>query len=128
MKLIRKEEERRKEKGGRELPNIFSLHSYPAVVVVPSETTDEDLAALACQFQHSRWPVVTWKHPKRDAVMLRSSSFVPSSITRKKFNAVSGKLLPSAITQKQQVSSLVSGLSLGMDTDLVSVLFAAGNQ
>lgn len=85
---------------------LLPPHSYPAVLVVPSKVTDESLATLAGQFQHNRWPVVTWKHPRKEAVLLRSSSFVPSSITRKKFHAMGGigsKLLPS-LAQKQAAS------------------------
>ncbi len=80
------------------------MHSYPAVLVVPSKVTDESLASLAGQFQHNRWPVVTWKHPRKEAVLLRASSFVPSTITRKKFSQQMGaKFLPS-IAQKQLAS------------------------
>ncbi|XP_064399586.1 myotubularin-related protein 5-like isoform X3 [Halichondria panicea] len=61
--------------------------SYPAAVVVPDKVTDESLAKLASQFQHNRFPVVTWKHPRKQAVLLRSSSFVPSSISKKSVSA-----------------------------------------
>ena len=73
------------------LTSIFFKHtemfvsSYPAVLVVPTKLTDDNLATLAGQFQHNRFPVVTWKHPKKETVLLRSSSFIPSSIVRKKF-------------------------------------------
>lgn len=85
------------------------IHSYPAILVVPSKVTDEALASLAGQFQCNRWPVVTWKHPKKEAVLLRSSSFVPSSIAKKKFNpgAVGAKLLPASITQKHMASDKI---------------------
>lgn len=57
--------------------------SYPAVLVVPDKITDNSLISMAHQFQHNRFPVVTWKHPKKQAVLLRSSSFIPSSIAKK---------------------------------------------
>ncbi len=38
---------------------------------------------MATQFQNNRFPVVTWRHPKNQAVLLRSSSFVPCSIAKK---------------------------------------------
>ncbi len=67
--------------------HVFSVCSYPAAVVVPDKVTDESLAKLASQFQHNRFPVVTWKHPRKQAVLLRSSSFVPSSISKKSVSA-----------------------------------------
>ena len=67
--------------------HVFSLCSYPAAVVVPDKVTDESLTKLASQFQHNRFPVVTWKHPRKQAVLLRSSSFVPSSISKKSVSA-----------------------------------------
>lgn len=62
---------------------FFPVLSYPAVLVVPDKMSDNSLVTMATQFQHNRFPVVTWKHPKKQAVLLRSSSFVPSSIGRK---------------------------------------------
>ena len=43
---------------------------------------------MAGQFLHNRFPVVTWKHPKKNAVLLRSSSFVPCSIAKKNVGAL----------------------------------------
>ena len=51
--------------------------------MVPDKVSDNSLITMAHQFQHNRFPVVTWKHPKKHAVLLRSSSFVPSSIAKK---------------------------------------------
>lgn len=81
----------------------FLPPSYPAVVVVPTQVTEESLASIAGQFQHNRFPVVTWKHPKKEAVLLRSSSFVPSTIVKKKFTAVGvgAKLMPSVASKQQ---------------------------
>lgn len=60
-----------------------TLPSYPAVLVVPESASDDTLISVASQFQHNRFPVVTWKHPTRQAVLLRSSSFLPSSSSPK---------------------------------------------
>ena len=73
--------------------------------MVPTKVTDNSLASLAGQFQHNRFPVVTWKHPKKAAILLRSSSFVPSTIAKKKFTVGASKLLPSSVTQKPSLSS-----------------------
>ena len=62
------------------VPGIFS---YPAVVVVPEGTSDDTLISVATQFQHNRFPVVTWKNPNRQAVLLRSGCFVASNISQK---------------------------------------------
>ena len=56
---------------------------------------------MASQFQHQRLPVVTWKHRDKKVVLLRSSSFVPSSITRKTVSssALAGIRNPAAAKQ-----------------------------
>ena len=83
-------------------PSLLSLSppsfSYPAALVVPEKVTDESLAAVASQFQHQRLPVVTWKHPDKKVVLLRSSSFVPCSIAKKTVSssALAGIRHPSA--------------------------------
>ena len=51
--------------------------------MVPEKITDNSLVTMATHFQHSRIPVITWKHPKKQAILLRSSSFVPCSIAKK---------------------------------------------
>lgn len=57
------------------------------MLVVPDKVSDSQLISMANQFQHNRFPVITWKHSKKQAVLLRSSSFVPSSIARKTVSA-----------------------------------------
>ncbi len=69
--------------------------------MVPAKLGDEDIPSLASQFQLNRFPVVTWKHPRKEAVLLRSSSFVPSVIGKKKFSAIN--VLPQA--QKQAAAN-----------------------
>ncbi|CAI8023621.1 Myotubularin-related protein 5 [Geodia barretti] len=68
--------------------------SYPAVVVVPESTSDETLISVSSQFQHNRFPVVTWKSPSNQAVLLRSGCFVPSA-TPQKFGPLGN--LPTAV-------------------------------
>lgn len=59
-------------------------YSYPSVWVVPDKLTDDTLARISSQFQSNRLPVVTWRHPVNEAVLLRSSSFVTPSVTHRK--------------------------------------------
>lgn len=58
--------------------------SYPAVWVVADTFSDDAIARTAPQFLSNRLPIVTWKHPKSNAVLLRSASFVSHIITKKK--------------------------------------------
>ena len=58
---------------------VSYFNSYPAVVVVPESTTDETLISVSSQFQNNRFPVVTWKRPNNQAVLLRSGCFVPGA-------------------------------------------------
>ena len=49
--------------------------SYPAVWVVPDKFSDESVTRILPHFQQGRVPIVTWKHPRTKAILLRSSSF-----------------------------------------------------
>ena len=51
--------------------------------MVPVKVEDESLPTVAAQFRHNRFPVVTWKHPNGQAVLLRSGSFVPQPSSTK---------------------------------------------
>ena len=81
--------------------SLLPPFSYPAALVVPEKVTDDSLAAVASQFQHQRLPVVTWKHPNKKVVLLRSSSFVPCSIAKKSVSssALAGIRHPSVAKQ-----------------------------
>ena len=52
--------------------------------VVPEKSSDSSLIRIAQHFQDNRLPVVTWKHPRTHAVLLRSSSFLTSPAPKKK--------------------------------------------
>lgn len=57
--------------------NYDLCRSYPAIMVVPSLTTEIDLHGVARQFHRNRFPVITWKHPLHEtAVLLRSAGVV----------------------------------------------------
>ena len=42
---------------------------------MPSSVSDDVVISLSSQFEESRFPVVTWRHPTSRAVILRSSTF-----------------------------------------------------
>ncbi|NXH10381.1 MTMR9 protein, partial [Bucco capensis] len=57
--------------------------SYPAVVIVPKSIDDEALRKVA-QFRHgSRFPVLSYYHPKNGMVMLRSSQPLSGTSSRR---------------------------------------------
>ncbi|CAL4097667.1 unnamed protein product, partial [Meganyctiphanes norvegica] len=49
--------------------------SYPALLSVPCVTSDEGLERLARCYRHSRLPVITWRHPRTKALLLRGAGF-----------------------------------------------------
>ncbi|XP_028811744.1 myotubularin-related protein 13 isoform X3 [Denticeps clupeoides] len=54
--------------------------SYPGLLVVPQSVPDSSLQKLARCYRHGRIPVVTWKHPRSKAVLLRSSGLNSKSV------------------------------------------------
>ena len=49
--------------------------TYPALLLVPSRISDESLRRYARCHRHSRFPSITWKHPKNRSLLLRGSGF-----------------------------------------------------
>ena len=49
--------------------------SYPGLLVVPQSVQDSSLQKVARCYRHNRLPVVTWRHPRTKAVLLRSGGF-----------------------------------------------------
>ena len=60
-----------------------SCRSYPAIWVMAESIQGEFLQRVSKQFVNNRLPVVTWKHSKNSAVLLRSASFVAPVIRKK---------------------------------------------
>ena len=100
------------------------MFSYPAVVCVPAEVTDSQLHRLSGQYNQSRWPVATWRHPRTGTVLLRSSSFVASNVVAKlkgglaqlgSSSEVPRKLTPLALPsiglQSQEVHSYLAAIA-----------------
>ncbi|CAH1256560.1 SBF1 [Branchiostoma lanceolatum] len=52
-----------------------TCRSYPALIVVPQSVSDESVRKVARCYRQSRLPVVTWRHPRTRAVLMRSGGF-----------------------------------------------------
>ncbi|XP_045127188.1 myotubularin-related protein 13-like isoform X9 [Portunus trituberculatus] len=60
--------------------NYQLCRSYPALLSVPSSTGDESLHRLARCYRHNRLPVITWRHPRTKALLLRGAGFHTMSV------------------------------------------------
>ena len=49
--------------------------TYPALLLVPARVADESLKRYARLHRQSRFPSITWKHSKNQALLLRGASF-----------------------------------------------------
>ncbi|CAG7827012.1 unnamed protein product [Allacma fusca] len=49
--------------------------SYPALVVVPNAISEDNLKKVARCYRGSRFPVITWKHPRTRALLVRGAAF-----------------------------------------------------
>ncbi|XP_053369013.1 myotubularin-related protein 13 isoform X1 [Clarias gariepinus] len=60
---------------------LYSLcRSYPGLLVVPQSVQDSSLQKVARCYRHNRLPVVSWKHPRTKAVLLRAGGFHGKSV------------------------------------------------
>ncbi|CAG5130727.1 unnamed protein product, partial [Candidula unifasciata] len=55
--------------------NYMLSKSYPGLLVVPQAVSDDSIRKFCRCNRHSRFPVITWRHPKTRALLLRASSF-----------------------------------------------------
>ena len=55
-------------------------NTYPALLLVPAKITDESLKRYARLHRQSRFPSITWRHPKNQAILLRGSSFLNKGV------------------------------------------------
>ena len=83
--------------------------TYPALLLVPSKIGDESLRRYARCHRHSRFPAITWRHPKNLSLLLRGSGFhgrgVISMLRRQQQHNDPGHLAPS--TGQQEMASSV---------------------
>ncbi|KAH9519121.1 ARS-binding factor 1, partial [Bulinus truncatus] len=71
------------QRGGRSEPfrvstvnSTYQLtRSYPGLLVVPQSVSDESIRKFSRCNRQSRFPVITWRHPKTRALLLRASGF-----------------------------------------------------
>ena len=100
-----------------------SFSSYPSVWVVPEKVKDEHLTRIAPHFLSNRLPIVTWKHPRTKAILLRSASFVAPATPQRKsgiFHVHGGKHIPdkSSDTETQGI------MSADVETFIASIVSA----
>ncbi|KAG8260444.1 ARS-binding factor 1 [Homalodisca vitripennis] len=51
------------------------LTTYPALVVMPSAVSDDSLRKFYRCYRHSRFPVITWRHPRNKSLLLRGAGY-----------------------------------------------------
>ncbi|BFZ16266.1 hypothetical protein BsWGS_19305 [Bradybaena similaris] len=60
--------------------NYLLSKSYPGLLVVPQAVSDDSIRKFCRCNRHARFPVITWRHPKTRALLLRASSFHARSL------------------------------------------------
>ncbi|BFZ05320.1 hypothetical protein BsWGS_08359 [Bradybaena similaris] len=76
------------QRGGRSEPfrvstvnaNYLLSRSYPGLLVVPQSVSDESIRKFSRCNRQNRFPVITWRHPKTRALLLRASGFHSRSL------------------------------------------------
>lgn len=54
--------------------------SYPALLIVPNCVSDESIRRFCRLYRHSRIPVVTWRHPRTKALLIRGAGYHGKSV------------------------------------------------
>ena len=55
--------------------NYNLCRTYPALITVPANMSDDSLKRVARCYRHNRLPVITWRHPRTKSLLLRGSGF-----------------------------------------------------
>ncbi|KAK8374776.1 hypothetical protein O3P69_012541 [Scylla paramamosain] len=112
--------------------NYQLCRSYPALLSVPSSTGDESLHRLVRCYRHNRLPVITWRHPRTKALLLRGAGFHTMSVMRNtsevSYSVEQEKYL-SAVVQSTPLSVLRDGSSWRLTDSSLSInslVLAAG--
>ena len=81
--------------------NYQVCKSYPALLVVARETSDEAMKKNSKCHRLNRFPVLVWRHPTHKSLLLRSSSFINKGFIGMliKGQANSGKILKVLFSQ-----------------------------
>lgn len=101
--------------------NYSVCRSYPALLVVPHSVTDESIRKFARCYRQSRFPVITWRHSRTKALLIRASGFHSRSLMGmlRHHNTVSGTSTgetSASIEQENYFRSLVAATPNSMRT------------
>ncbi len=80
--------------------NYGLCRTYPALLVVPANVSDESLRRVARGYRHGRLPVVTWRHGRTRALLLRGAAFHVKGVMnmlRSSGNSAAAGISPSAL-------------------------------
>jgi myotubularin-related protein 5/13 len=55
--------------------NYGICRSYPALLVVPNLISEDSVKKVARCYRGGRFPVITWKHPRSRALLVRGACF-----------------------------------------------------
>ncbi|CAG2192244.1 MTMR5_13 [Mytilus edulis] len=92
--------------------NFAVCRSYPALIVVPLSVTDDSIKKLARTHRQYRFPVITWRHPRTKALLIRASGFhsrgLMGMLKHDTTSGTAGSETSSSIEQERYFSSLVS--------------------
>ncbi|XP_053304996.1 myotubularin-related protein 13 [Spea bombifrons] len=90
--------------------------SYPGLLVVPQSVQDSSLPKVARCYRHNRLPVVSWKNPKTNAILLRSGGFHGKTVV--------GLFKSQNVHNAGQASSMESSSSIEQEKYLQALLNA----
>ncbi|XP_054263415.1 myotubularin-related protein 13 [Macrosteles quadrilineatus] len=94
--------------------------SYPALLVMPTAVSDDSLRKFYRCYRHSRFPVVTWRHPRNKALLLRGASYHGKGVmgmlksTHPSSAGVSVTETSSSLEQERYLSVLVNVTPLSL--------------
>ncbi|XP_052066679.1 myotubularin-related protein 13-like isoform X4 [Mytilus californianus] len=92
--------------------NFAVCRSYPALIVVPLSVTDDSIKKLARTHRQYRFPVITWRHPRTKALLIRASGFhsrgLMGMLKHDTTSGTAGSETSSSIEQERYFSNLVS--------------------
>ncbi|XP_069180963.1 myotubularin-related protein 13 isoform X5 [Procambarus clarkii] len=95
--------------------------SYPALLSVPSITGDDSLHRLARCYRHNRLPVITWRHPRTKALLLRGAGFhgmgVRSMLIGPSTNTGNTSEVSHSVEQEKYLASVVQSTPVSVLRD-----------
>ncbi|XP_048241880.1 myotubularin-related protein 13-like isoform X3 [Haliotis rufescens] len=92
--------------------NYSVCRSYPALLVVPQVVADESIRKFARCHRQSRFPVITWRHPRTKALLLRASGLhsrgLMGMLRHNQTSGTSSGETSSSLEQEKYFSALVA--------------------